>query len=373
MDYNTNNEEINDLKNAFPDFTDEDDESLLENLIEREAIQKESNVKSEEFKEDFFMTIHEYKTETNYTFQGLITEGEQVMIAGSPKAGKTLLAMQIAIAAASGGVFLGYRAARKHRVLYFNLEISHHQFAKRIVTMCGGELGFYKKLYGQFRGIHNMRSFNILDAADSRKIQQIIIDSKADFVVFDVLARCHTEDENNNSIMKQVLLELRTISGKATSVVVHHARKPPAGLEAANLGSGSIRGASSILGEVDTAINLVVRPGQGAKYSLTFTCRNVQEPDEMLLNRDDTYNYYNAEQDEEHRLKTLLQSCFGGSNSIDSSQLKRLISEAYNVKERQCYQYIKMAVDLDWIKTNKRFDGKLEYQITENSPILHIV
>lgn len=373
MDYNTNLDEINDLQTGFPDFKDDDTDAELEKLIERQAIKDESNVKGEDFDEDFFMMLQEYKTETDYTFKGLITEGEQVMIAGSPKAGKTLLAMQMAIAAASGGSFLGYKATRRHRVLYFNFEISRHQFAKRLVTMCGGELEYYKKLYKQFCGVHDMRSINILDASESRKIQQLIVDSKADFIVFDVLARCHSVDENNNSIMKQVLLELRTIAGKATSVVVHHARKPPAGLEAVNLGSGSIRGASSILGEVDTAINLVVRPGQGARYSLTFTCRNVQEPDEMLLNRDETYNYYNADEDEEQRLKTLLQTFFAGSKTLDSSQLKKLMADAYSVKERQTQQYIKQAVDLGWIEPNKRFDGRLDYQITENSPILHIV
>lgn len=47
----------------------------------------------------------------------------------------------------------------------------------------------------------------------------------------------------------------------------------------------SMRGASSIHGEADGVISLGTREGQGARYSLTFSARAVETPDEILLNR----------------------------------------------------------------------------------------
>ncbi len=49
---------------------------------------------------------------------GLIEEGDQVVLSGPPKAGKSLLASQLALAVASGGRFLRWSVPAPRRAEY---------------------------------------------------------------------------------------------------------------------------------------------------------------------------------------------------------------------------------------------------------------
>src|SRR5690625_5007885 len=48
----------------------------------------------------------------NWAFEDFIVQGDQVMIAGAPKSGKSWMALQMALAASSGGKFLQWKADR---------------------------------------------------------------------------------------------------------------------------------------------------------------------------------------------------------------------------------------------------------------------
>lgn len=67
---------------------------------------------------------------TKWVIQDLLPEGVAIL-SGPPKAGKTWLAMQIAITAATGGTILGYKA-QKHGVLYLDYETLPYNRQQRI-------------------------------------------------------------------------------------------------------------------------------------------------------------------------------------------------------------------------------------------------
>lgn len=60
--------------------------------------------------------------------------GGVVMLSAKPKMGKSFLAIQLALSVASGGEFLGFQA-RKHEVLYIDLETSQRSMKNRISMM----------------------------------------------------------------------------------------------------------------------------------------------------------------------------------------------------------------------------------------------
>jgi RecA-family ATPase len=224
----------------------------------------------------------------NWLIEDLLLHSDQLMIAAAPKAGKSLLAIQLAIAVASGGEFLRWKVKHPAKVLYLNLEIGEAPFAQRVQKQAAAlspqEL---VALGNNLEVISNLRTIDIEAPADYGTVQSLVVLHKPQLVIFDVLARCHSQNENDNSTMKFVLQQLRKVVGTAATVVVHHSRKAPQGMEDANLGPSSMRGASAVHGEVDLAITLTKRAAKDGKFSMRFSARNVNEPDEMFLDRDD--------------------------------------------------------------------------------------
>ena len=73
----------------------------------------------------------------NPLVEGLIESGEVFAIVGQAKAGKSLLALQMAVSIAAGVQFLGKATARR-KVYVANLEVSARQYKKRLRRICEG-------------------------------------------------------------------------------------------------------------------------------------------------------------------------------------------------------------------------------------------
>lgn len=318
---------------------------------------------------ELMVLLAKANTPTPWVFQGFIVEGDQIMIAGAPKSGKTWLALQLALAAASGGRFLNWQAVKPLKTLYINMEVGEHMWAKRVSLQVGGVENALPYA-GNFYSMNDVRSVDVLDPEVRKELAERIKRGGYRFIVIDVLSRCHYADENDNGHMKQVLLALRVLCGDATHVVVHHSRKPPQGMEHANLGASSIRGASSIVGEVDMAMTLVVRAGQGARYSLQVAARNVQEPDELLLARGDDMLYYEYEGD--NSLEKVIETAFRATTTISVSDLRKIVAEGLGVAEGTARNSINQAVANGLIVRNK-IGRHVHYSVAPDAPFLRVV
>lgn len=73
----------------------------------------------------------------NPLVSGFIEQGEVFAVVGQAKAGKSLLALQMAVCIATGVPFIGKDCARK-RVYVGNLEVSEKQYKKRLRRICKG-------------------------------------------------------------------------------------------------------------------------------------------------------------------------------------------------------------------------------------------
>lgn len=293
---------------------------------------------------------------------GLIEEGDQVVLSGPPKAGKSLLASQLALAVASGGRFLRWNALEPRRVLYVNLELRPKRFGKRLIAQVG-DVSLFRR-YDNMLTVNALRTLDIRNADDVATFAGKVKELGVQLVVWDVLARMHSADENDNPSMRAVMHAIRVASADRAHVVLHHARKPASGQEDVNLGAAGMRGASSIHGEADLVMSLHVRSGQGARYSLKFSARNIEEPDEMLLDRDSrTLLFHEAAEAESQRLLTVVRAAFTDGKSCLPQALAEHVMAAFSVKERRAKQLIQSAVQEGLVERLPLPGGRYIYQL----------
>lgn len=185
---------------------------------------------------------------------GLLPSQGILFIGGEPKAGKSLLAANLALALASGGDHAGFNVPSPRRVLICQFELPTPQFALRLATM--------RKLIGN-RADSNLFvdtrvSGHLLSSkAGLDHFLQSSRSAKAEVLVIDPLYSAHDQDENDTRAMAalcQSLLRLRDDSGAAL-IIIHHIRKSAGRYE---LGS-AFRG-SSALHAVGDSYLLLARP-----------------------------------------------------------------------------------------------------------------
>lgn len=304
----------------------------------------------------------------SWLVKDLILAGDQIMIAAAPKAGKTLLASQLALAVASGGSFLGWQVDHPAKILYLNLEVNETMFADRVHKQMAALSVIPPD--DNLMVESDIRSINILDPKQQAEIAKLVRDSNAELVFFDVLARSHCASENSNSEMKEVMKELRLVCGKAASVVIHHSRKPPQGQEEANLGAYALRGASAVHGEVDLVLSLAKRSGQGARYSIKFSARNIREPEEMFLDLDESSLLFSVgKADESDRLINVLNDAFSMSPALPVVNIKQKVMAAYGVEERQAQRLLQQAVESGLISQPQRRGKDYWYSVLNDNAI----
>lgn len=223
--------------------------------------------------------IKHAQMKADYLFEGLVERGDQWIISGAPKSGKSRLALQLAIAASEGVEFLGYKCPRKLRVLYFDLELSARVSSSRIYASYNCEADALLK-NTQLFVCSDYKQIDVNSTSDCTMVEELIGLIDPDLIVWDVLARMHVADENSNIAMLQVMQNVRRLSKGIAHVIVHHARKEKYG----NGGAKSIRGASSIHGEADGVMSLALENARKGTHSLMFSTRAVETPDKLWLN-----------------------------------------------------------------------------------------
>lgn len=161
---------------------------------------------------------------------GILRQGHKGMLAGQSKAGKSFALLQLGLAVATGGAWLGYPCT-KGRVLYVNLEIDAASFAHRVA-----DIASVKQLTGNWAArfdILNLRGFCApLDKLAPKIIHKCLkaSDGKKGYysiVIIDPLYKIITGDENSASEMSKFTALFDKIAystGAATFSVHHHSK-----------------------------------------------------------------------------------------------------------------------------------------------------
>ena len=154
---------------------------------------------------------------------GLLPSQGILFLGGEPKAGKSLLAANLALALAASGEHAGFYVPSPKRVLICQFELPTPQFALRLATMrtAVGDRADSNLFVDTRISGHMLSSTAGLNhfLHSARSVQ-------ADVIIIDPLYSTHDQDENDTRAMAalcQALLRLRDAS-RAALIVIHLSR-----------------------------------------------------------------------------------------------------------------------------------------------------
>jgi hypothetical protein len=164
------------------------------------------------------------------------------IVGGEPKCGKSFLALDVAVAVASGALCLRrFRPARTGRVLLFAAEDALHVVRARLAGIAVAAGVAFETLDIQVITAPTVR----LDLPeDQRRLRETVASLRPTLLVLDPFARLHRIDENAAAEVAPVLAYLRDLERHFHTAVllVHHARKGAAHARAGQ----ALRGSSEL-------------------------------------------------------------------------------------------------------------------------------
>jgi len=211
--------------------------------------------------------------------EGLIREQSVNMLAGEPGCGKSILAMNLALAVATGEeTFLGRKIMKHGKVLYLNNEMALPDFRERLEKMAG--LAPHADLLLQLTVPIVMPL--LVEAYAS--IREWCRENRPVLIIFDCLYLLHTADENDASSMRNIATlfnSLRDEFGVAI-LILHHNKKEERG---ASPNINSARGSNVQSAFVDTLLDLRRVDATGNRRKLTPTkLRHVSDAQRKGMN-----------------------------------------------------------------------------------------
>ncbi len=258
-------------------------------------------------------------TENTWLVKKLIRDGDQVILAGAPKTGKSFFAMQLALAVAEGQdhqgrpfflkpefeiadrVTEGQFIPSPRKVLFFSFEMGAGVIHSRLTPILKKRSGDSAE---RLKGLTDLvftfslenRTTLALTSARSTladTARGIIEEERPALIIWDTLVQLHEEEENDNRAMAAVLGELRDLckipiddqnrdgpKKQIAHVIIHHKRK-----ESANnpgYGGESIRGAGAILGAADLILTLQ-RPNRDHVSKVEVVARHLRKPEDFYV------------------------------------------------------------------------------------------
>ena len=163
---------------------------------------------------------------------GILRRGHKMLISGSSKAGKSFLLMELCIALAEGGKWLGFQC-RKGRVLYVNLEIDSASAVTRFLKI-------YESLKIPPDNMNNIVLWNLrghavpLDKLVPKLIRRVR-DQHFEAIIIDPIYKVITGDENNASEMGAFCNQFDKICTETgcSAIYCHHHSKGAQGMKKA--------------------------------------------------------------------------------------------------------------------------------------------
>lgn len=199
---------------------------------------------------DLREVMDEPDTPVPYVIDGWLAKRDFAIIGGEPFTGKSVFALDLSIALASGTQFLGkYKVEDQYRVLYLDEEMPPTLARRRIRQILSGRMLEPEQVALEY---YNSCKIN-LDRPESRLALRVVCDRfQPQWIVFDSLVRFHQRDENSNSEMSRFFEIMKSFRDEfdAGLIALHHLAKP-GGKDASKKLGHRLRGASDMEAVVD--------------------------------------------------------------------------------------------------------------------------
>ena len=213
--------------------------------------------------------------EPKWAIPGVLPEGLSIL-GGKPKKGKSIFALNIGLAIASGGLALGKIPVEQGTVIYYALEDSHRRLKKRIGQMLQGRQVPEKLIL-----------FNHLERIDKgglrRMESEITKHDDTRLIVIDTLVKFRAPGSKSKSLYDdeyQQMDEIKALADKyfIPILLIHHMSKKDSD-DIMDLFSGTL----GLTGAADTLLAIQTEAGAGASYAaLHITGRDVEADSQVI-------------------------------------------------------------------------------------------
>ena len=250
---------------------------------------------------DKFFSLQEILSDNSPTPEpiignGILLQQSLLLISGKKKIGKSMLAMNLALALSNGSTFSIFKIIRKYRVLLISAEGGHYNNRDRI-----------KKMAAKFRD--NTADFDmsfdprlLIDDSDGLyQLNSIISYYEPEVLIIDPLIKFHNRDENSAKEMAIIMTQIRNLieDYKLSIILVHHMGKDS---------TSGPRGSSVISGEYDSYIEMTEINKNKHEVKLTFDLRHFETPESInIIFNPATYWFENKIEEPSYSIKLILE------------------------------------------------------------------
>ena len=183
--------------------------------------------------------------EVEWLVPGIIHKGGKGLIVAAPKAGKSMVALDLAVSLSCRQSWFGKPCLPRYvKTAVVSREDGPGMTKRRVYQFASGR-GVSVSLLDEwmrFNTYEQKRSFSIQSDADVEEIIKWLKSEQIEFCIFDVLNILHGADENSNTQMTQVMMRFDQIKRETGCdiAVIHHDKKD------SGSGNKKPRGASAI-------------------------------------------------------------------------------------------------------------------------------
>lgn len=210
--------------------------------------------------------------------EGLIEECEAIAIVGSAKAGKSFIALQLALCIAAGIPFLGHEVHQR-RVLIANLEVSEGQYKRRLRRMAETLQVDLAALHGQLT-IQNLKK----SGTNWETLRADADSVEADVVMVDPFYQIFEGEETDELAVQDAIQRMRRLqAADKTLITVFHS---PKGINGERNAIDMISGSSRLARYPESIMLLLNHAEANDLRVLTTVLRNHPPTDDVTLRLD---------------------------------------------------------------------------------------
>ena len=206
----------------------------------------------------------------DWLMPGAIHRGAKGLIVAAPKAGKSMIALDLAVSLSSGLPWMGIEPQVKVKTGVVSREDGPGMTMHRLEQFARGRGLDFLQLPWLFEKTFEQRaSFSIESDSNLEDLCKWIKHEGIELCIFDVLNKLHASDENDNTKMTAVMSRFDTIRTETGCdvVVIHHDAKNSAP------GAKKPRGASSIDSWWDWKVSINVDPEDDSLKQVFFATK----------------------------------------------------------------------------------------------------
>jgi hypothetical protein len=286
--------------------------------------------------------------------QGLFNLSEFIIISAPAKAGKSILAMNLAISVASGNKFLDHFETIQKKVLYLQTEIGNFQLRQRLELSIPGD---YTSFSENFLIANNRIPLDKKSGLE--QLENFIIKEKIKVLILDPFYTLHTSKEDSSTEMAPILANIKEIALKyeLLIVLVHHQGKRREG----EMQTGhKHRGSSSFADVPDGSLSL----NRSTDYTASLDCefRNIESPGNMKLMLENLNWKFDSVIEDKKKLTFIqVKETLSEVKEIGYTEFVDLLKEKYSVSKRKAQEQISYSFNNGQIFKKKKGRNAIYY------------